>query len=104
MTTTTPAAVRFDRTLRVVMWLDAFLSVWSVYLCIAAAPVVATLGVPRAVRPTLVVTSVVDAVLLAAFGAITGVVLMLRMSSGEYRLPHDLRLPLPRYMRPPLRG
>ena len=93
-----------DRTLRIVMWLDAFLSVWTVYLCMAAAPVVAVLGVPEVLRPALVTASVIDAVLLAAFGAITGVALMLRMNAGEYGLPRDLRVPLPRYMRPPLSG
>ena len=92
---------RFDRTLRAVMWMDAFLSVWTVYTCMAAAPVVAAVGLLQALRPAVVVVSIAAAVLLAAFGAITGVVLMVRMAGGDYLLPPDLRLPLPRPMRPP---
>lgn len=100
---TTRTASRYDTTLRAVMWLDAFLSLWMVYFCIAAVPVVATVGVPAALRPALMVVVLASAVLLAGFGAITGVVLMLRMRAGNYLLPEDLRLPLPRYMRPSLR-
>lgn len=100
---TTRTASRYDTTLRAVMWLDAFLSLWMVYVCIAAVPVVATVGVPAALRPALMVVVLASAILLAGFGAITGVVLMLRMRAGNYLLPEDLRLPLPRYMRPSLR-
>jgi hypothetical protein len=83
------------------MWMDAFLSVVMVVVCVAAAPVVvATAGVPPALVLALGVTAIVCAVLLAAFGAITAVALMLRMSAGDYFLPSELRLPLPPFMRP----
>ncbi len=91
---------RFDRTVRAVMWLDAFLSLALVAVCIVASPVFATVGVPAAVRFGLGLTALACAVLLAAFGAITAVLLMLRMRAGQYLLPADLRLPLPRPMRP----
>jgi uncharacterized membrane protein len=94
---------RYDRTLRVVMWMDAFLSVAMVVVCVIATPLVATLGVPQPVVFSLGVVSIVCAVLLAAFGAITAVALMRRMHAGVYHLPPDLRLPLPPGMRPPLR-
>jgi hypothetical protein len=94
----------FDRTLRVVMWCDAFLSVALVVVCAIASPVVAALGVPGPARPVLGAAAIVSAVLLAAFGAITAVVLMLRMSAGDYLLPRQLRLPLPGPMRPQLDG
>ena len=37
---------------------------------------------------------------LAACGAVTGVLLMLRMNAGHYTMPADLRIPLPRGMVP----
>jgi hypothetical protein len=91
---------RHERTLRAVMWMDAFLSVAMVVVGVVASPVVATVGVPAALVFALGVTAIVCAVLLAAFGAITAAVLMLRMSAGDYLLPADLRLPLPGFMRP----
>jgi hypothetical protein len=84
------------------MWMDAFLSLAMVVVCVAASPVIATAGVPTALVFALGLTAIVCAVLLAAFGAITAVVLMVRMSAGDYLLPTDLRLPLPRFMRPAL--
>ncbi len=94
---------RYDRLLRVVMWMDAFLSVAMVVVCVIATPIIATLGVPATVVFSLGVVSIGCAVLLAAFGAITAVALMRRMHTGDYHLPPDLRLPLPPGMRPPLR-
>src|SRR6478672_7492769 len=91
---------RYERTLRTVMWMDAFLSVAMVVVCIVATPVVATLGVPRMLYSALGIASIVCAVLLAAFGAITAVVLMVRMRGGNFLLPPRLRLPLPAPMRP----
>ncbi len=93
---------RFERTVRVVMWMDAFLSVALVAVCIVAAPLVATLGVPDAFVLALGIMAIVCAALLAAFGAITAVALMIRMRSGQYLLPPRLRLPLPPGMRPSL--
>jgi hypothetical protein len=94
---------RFDRTLRIVMWLDAFLSVALVVVCVVAAPVVATVGVPDGLQPGVGLLAIACAVPLAAFGAITAVVIMARMRAGDYLLPSNLRLPLPPGMRPPLR-
>jgi hypothetical protein len=92
---------RYDQTLRVVMWLDAFLSVEMVLIATVASPIVAILGVPNVVRLALAIAALVAAVLLAAFGAITGVLLMLRMRAGLYFLPAGLNLrPLPPGMRP----
>jgi hypothetical protein len=93
-------AVRYDGTLRVVMWMDAFLSVAVVLIGVIVSPLVAVVDVPRSMTFTLGMATIVSAVLLAAFGAITGVLLMMRMRSGEYFLPEHLRLPLPPAMRP----
>ena len=93
-------AARFDRTLRAVMWLDAFLSAALAALCFVAAPVIATVGVPGGLVHAVCIAAVGLAVLLAALGAITFVALMRRMRTGEYLLPAGLRLPLPASMRP----
>ena len=94
-------ARRYDATLRTVMWLDAFLSVAVAVLAILASPVVAALGLPQRVVFGLGVAAIGCALLLASFGAITGVVLMRRMAAGNYLLPDRLQLPLPSGMRPP---
>ncbi len=100
MTGTANRIARFDRTLRAVMWLDAFLSVALVVAGVLVSPIVAALGAAPPVRLALGVTAIVAAVLLAAFGAITAVALMLRMRAGDYLLPAGLRVPLPAPMRP----
>lgn len=82
------------------MFSDAFLSVAMVVVCFFASPLVATLGVPR--EAFFPVALLVCAVLLAVFGAITGVVLMLRMHAGNFYLPDELYLPLPPGMSPEL--
>lgn len=94
--------VRFDRTVRTVMWLDAFLSVAFVVVGIVASPVVASVGVPPPITFAVAAAAIVCAILLAAFGAITAVLLMLRMRGGQFFLPEHLRLPLPPGMRPRL--
>ncbi len=95
------AAGRYDRTLRVVMWLDALLSVELVVVATVVSPILAIVGATGSVRLALGLTALVWAVLLAAFGAITGIVLMLRMRAGLYYLPPGLNLrPLPSGMRP----
>jgi hypothetical protein len=94
--------VRFDRTLRAVMWMDAFLSVALVVVGVVASPIVATVGVPQRVLFGLGLAAIGSAVLLAAFGAITAILLMVRMHGGQYLLPAQLRLPLPPPMRPVL--
>jgi hypothetical protein len=91
---------RYDRTIRTVMWLDAFLSLAMVVAAIIAVPIVASIGVPHAIVRSVGIASIVCGVLLAAFGAITAVVLMLRMRDGDFLLPRELRLPLPGPMRP----
>lgn len=96
-------ASRYDATLRIVMWLDAFWSVAFVLL----APVVAlaaALGTPSEIPQPIIVATFVSAVVLALCGAVTGVLLMARMQRGVYHLPEDLRLPLPAFMRPDLRA
>jgi hypothetical protein len=95
-----PQIGRYDRTLRSVMWMDAFLSVAMVVVCFIAAPIVATVGVPHQVIFAIGLVSIVTAVLLAAFGAITAIVLMVRMRAGVYLLPAALRVPLPSGMNP----
>ena len=84
------------------MWLDAFLSVAMVVVCFFAAPIVAVLGVPHAVLFSVGMISAGCAVLLAAFGAVTAVLLMLRMHDGDFLLPRRMKLPLPSGMNPPL--
>ncbi len=86
------------------MWMDAFLSAAVVVIGVIASPIVAMVGVPHGVTFSLGVAVIGLAILLAAFGAITGVLLMVRMHAGEYLLPARLRLPLPAAMRPDLEG
>lgn len=85
------------------MWMDAFLSVEFVSVATVASPIMAVLGATGSVRLAVGITALVCAVLLAAFGAITSVLLMLRMRAGMYFLPAGLNLrPLPSGMRPPI--
>jgi hypothetical protein len=97
----TRRGIRYDRTLRAVMWMDAFLSVALVVVGVIASPIVATLGVPQDLLFGLALAVVVCAALLASFGGITAILIMLRLRAGQYLLPVDLRLPLPAPMRPP---
>lgn len=92
---------RGDRTLRIVMWLDAFLSVTFVAAGLVAAPVLAVLHVAGTARLVIGLVALVAGVLLAGFGAVTAVVLALRMRRGDHTLPSRLWLPLPPAMRPP---
>jgi hypothetical protein len=92
---------RYDGTLRVVMWLDAFLSAAVTVLSVVASPLVAVLGLPHGVVLPLGFAALGCAVLLAGFGAVTFVLIGRRMAAGQYRLPAMLRLPLPSGMRPP---
>lgn len=97
-----PNTAPHDRTIRAVMWLDAF---WSVAFILAAvlAAVVAVVWAPSGVPASVVVGIFVSAAGLALCGAVTGVLLMERMNAGHYYLPDGLRLPLPAFMRPDLR-
>ena len=91
---------RYDGTLRVVMWLDAFWSAAATLIAIAGSLAVALLGLPHSAHLVVGVSTLVAAVFLAACGAVTGVLLMLRMNAGHYTMPPDLRVPLPRGMVP----
>jgi hypothetical protein len=90
----------FDRTLRVAMWLDAFLSAALAVVCVVVSPIVAIVGVPNSSLGAIGIVAAALAVLLAAFGAITAVVFVRRLRSGEYLMPARLKLPLPAAMRP----
>jgi hypothetical protein len=91
---------RYDGTLRVVMWLDVFWSVVAVLVSVAGSVAVAVLGLRHAALGAVAATTLVAAVFLAATGAITGVLLMLRLNAGHYLMPPDLKFPLPRGMHP----
>ena len=93
-------STRYDGTLRVVMWLDAFWSAAATLVAIGGSVVVGVLGLPQGAFTVVGVAALVAAVFLAACGAITGVLLMLRMNAGHYTMPPDLRVPLPRGMHP----
>lgn len=96
------AAAHFERTLSAVMWVDAFLSAALAVSSAAAAPIVAVVGVPAHAHFALAVGAIALCGLLAGCGAVTFVLIMVRLGHGEYLLPSGLRLPLPRAMRPPL--
>jgi hypothetical protein len=91
---------RYDGTLRVVMWLDAFWSAAATLVSIVGSLAVALLGLPHGAHLAVGITALVAAVFLALCGAVTGVLLMLRMNAGNYTMPRDLRVPLPRGMVP----
>ena len=91
---------RYDGTLRVVMWLDAFWSAVATLIAIGGSLLVALLGLPHGAHLVVGISALVAAVFLAACGAVTGVLLMLRMNAGHYTMPPDLRVPLPRGMVP----
>jgi len=96
------ARPRFERSLRAVMWLDAFLSAALALVCVVAAPVLASLGMPRSVHFSLGIGVIALSALLADCGAITFVMVAMRLHDGDTLLPSGLRLPLPSGMRPPL--
>ena len=89
-----------DRTLRVVMWLDATLSVAMVLAGVLGAPLAAVVGPTTGAVEVLAIVALVSGVLLAGFGAVTAVVLMVRMQHGVHLLPPRLWLPLPDPLRP----
>ena len=100
MRTSSDGTGRYDGTLRVVMWLDAFWSAAATLIAIAGSLAVALLGLPHSAHVVVGIGALVAAVFLAACGAVTGVLLMLRMNAGNYTMPPDLRVPLPRGMVP----
>ena len=93
-------STRYDGTLRVVMWLDAFWSVAATVVAILGTALVPVLGLPDGAHRAVGVTAIVAAVFLALCGAVTGVLLLLRMNAGTYTMPAGMRVPLPRAMHP----
>jgi hypothetical protein len=91
---------RYDGTLRVVMWLDAFWSAAATLVAVGGSLAVGLFGLPHGAQLAVGIGALVAAVFLAACGAVTGVLLMLRMNAGHYTMPRDLRVPLPRGMIP----
>lgn len=95
-----PKKTKYDSSLRVIMWLDAFWSVAAVLVSVAGSVAVAVLGLPQEALGAVAATSLVAGVFLAATGAITGILLMLRLHAGHYFMPPSLKVPLPRGMHP----
>ena len=93
-------STKYDGTLRVVMWLDAFWSAAAALVAVVGTLLVALLGLPQSAFLAVGVGALVAAVFLAACGAVTAVLLLLRMNAGHYTMPPDLRVPLPRAMVP----
>ena len=98
VTTTRPH--RYDGTLRVVMWLDAFWSVVATVVAVLGTVLVALLGLPDGAQRAVGMTAIAAAAFLALCGAVTGVLLLLRMNAGHYTMPPGMRVPLPRGMHP----
>ena len=95
---------KYDRSLRIVMWWDAFLSAAAAVLAVIVSPVVAVLGVPPGARTALGIAVLVLAGVLAACGAVTAVLLARRMVARQYLMPAALRTPLPAAMVPEFPG
>jgi hypothetical protein len=84
------------------MWWDAFLSLAVALLAIVALPAVMLLHLPRSTVVGVGVAAILSALVLAACGVVTAILIGLRMRLGNDRLPEQLRLPLPAWMRPTL--
>lgn len=98
--TSTTEAGAYDRSLRAVMWWDAFLSLEVALLAIVALPIVMLADLPRSSAIAVGVAAILAAIVLAACGVVTAVLIGLRMRLGDDYLPAQLRLPLPAWMRP----
>ena len=92
----------YEAPLRLVMWWDAFLSLIVALLAILALPAVMISDLPRSVVVVVGVAAILAALVLAACGVVTAVLIGLRVRRGDDRLPQRLRLPLPALMRPTL--
>ena len=92
----------FERPLRFVMWWDAFLSFVVAILALVALPAVILADLPRSSVIVVGVSAILAALVLAACGVVTAVLIGLRLRRGDDRLPGQLRLPLPAVMRPTL--
>jgi len=92
----------YDGPLRMVMWWDAFLSLEAALLAIVALPVVMLADLPRSIAVGVGLAAILAAIVLAACGVVTAILIGLRLRRGEDLLPASLRLPLPAWMRPTL--
>jgi len=92
----------YDGPLRMVMWWDAFLSLEVALLSIVALPAVMLADLPQSSVIGVGLAAIVAAIVLAACGVVTAILIGLRMRRGEDLLPASLRLPLPAWMRPTL--
>lgn len=95
---------RFDGTLAAIMWVDALLSAALALVAVVVSPLVATIGLPDRYLSIIAGAVIGLAVLLAACGASTAVLIVLRLRRGRDLLPAELRLPLPEFMLPSLGG
>jgi hypothetical protein len=96
------ARVAYDKALRIVMWWDALLSLVVALLSIVALPAVMLADLPRSTVIGVGIAAILAALVLAACGIVTAVLIGLRLRTGDDRLPASLRLPLPAPMRPTL--
>jgi hypothetical protein len=92
----------YDGTLRVVMWWDAFLSLVVALLAVVALPAVVLSDLPRSTVIAVGVAAILAALVLAACGIVTALLIGLRLHHGNDQLPERLQLPLPAVMRPTL--
>jgi hypothetical protein len=84
------------------MWWDAFLSLEVALLSIVALPAVMLADLPRSSVFGVGLAAIIAAIVLAACGVVTAILIGLRLRLGEDRLPASLRLPLPAWMHPTL--
>ena len=92
----------YDRSLRAVMWWDAFLSLEAALLAIVALPVVMLADLPPSIALGVGLAAILAAIVLAACGVVTAILIGIRLRLGDDLLPAQLRLPLPGWMRPTL--
>jgi len=85
-----------------VMWWDAFLSLEVALLSIVALPAVMLADFGQSSVIGVGVAAIGAAIVLAACGVVTAILIGLRLRLGEDLLPARLRLPLPAWMRPTL--
>jgi hypothetical protein len=92
---------RYDTSLRVVIWTDALLSA-GLALVAVLSPLLIVLPVSTAAATAIGLVVLAAALVLAALGAVTALLLVARMRAGHGHVPPGLRLPLPAAMRPDL--
>lgn len=84
------------------MWWDAFLSLEAALLAIVALPVVMLADLPPSIALGVGLAAILAAIVLAACGVVTAILIGIRLRLGDDLLPAQLRLPLPGWMRPTL--